>query len=313
MNRQHSVTVLLAVLLASFAASDASAQQSNRVFVSQREGEDKARCGGIDKPCATFSFAVTRALAGGRVMVLDSGEYGPVTITKSLTIEAPEGVFALISRPTAPASSAVEIDAGVDDVVTLRGLTMSSNPSMGVWGVRLTSGRVLHVEKCTFDGFQMGVEVFPFSGEHDIFVTGSVFRGNGYGVRFIQAGTAAVRGTVDRCTLERNDIGITVADGVVASIRNCTIAGNRMSGVEVGSSVATFTEFNVESCLISGSDTGVAFLNANTRGRMSNTTVVNNRVGLSVCCTGDELLSRGNNTIEGNTIDGSFTGAFAAK
>ena len=313
MNRRHPVHVWLAVLLASFATSAASAQQLDRVFVSQREGGDNARCGGIDKPCATFAFAATRALAGGRVMVLDSGEYGPVTITKSLTIEAPEGVFALISRPTAPARSAVEVDAGVDDVVTLRGLTMSSNPPMGVWGVRLTSGRVLHVEKCTFDGFQMGVEVFPFSGEHDIFVTGSVFRGNGDGVRFVQAGTSSVRGTVDRCTLERNFVGIGIHDGAVVSIRNCTIAGNIMYGLEVGSSVATFTEFNVESCLISGSDTAVWFDNANTRGRMSNTTVVNNLVGLSGLGIGRELLSRGNNTVEGNTIDGSFTGTFLAK
>ncbi|MFI5180048.1 MAG: right-handed parallel beta-helix repeat-containing protein [Thermoanaerobaculia bacterium] len=313
MSRHHFAAALIGVLLASFSASDARAQQLNRVFVSQRQGDDKARCGDIDKPCATFSFAATRALAGGRVMVLDSGEYGPVTITKSLTIEAPEGVFALISRPTASPWSAVEVDAGANDVVTLRGITMSSNPVMGVWGVRLTSGRVLHVERCTFDGFQMGVEVFPFSGEHDVFVSGSVFRGNGDGVRFVQAGTALIRGTVDRCTLERNYVGIGIHDGANVSIRNCTIAGNITSGIDVGSSVANFTEFDVEGCLISGSDTAVAFDNANTRGRMSNTTVIRNRVGLSVCCTGDELLSRGNNTVEGNTIDGSFTGAIPAK
>lgn len=316
MNRHHSVAVLLAGLLASFAASDAGAQQLDRVFVSQRSGGDKSGCGGIDKPCATFSFAATRALAGGRVMVLDSGEYGSVTITKSLTIEAPEGVFALTSRPTAPSRSAVEVDAGVDGVVTLRGLTMSSNPilpSVG-YGVQLLTGRVLHVEKCTFDGFSTGgVSVVPFSGEHDIFITGSVFRGNGDGVTFGQAGTSSVRGTVDRCTFERNYVGIALHDGAVASIRDCTIAGNILDGIVAGgSSGAALTEFNVERCLISGNDQGVGFNNVNARGRVSNTTVVNNRVGVSA--GGNELLTRGNNTVEGNTyLDGSFSGTFPAK
>lgn len=46
--------------------------------------------------------------------------------------------------------------------------------------------------------------------------------------------------------------------------------------------------------------------------RVSNSTITENDFGL-FAGAGASLLSRGNNTVEGNTTDGGFTGVFAAK
>ena len=46
--------------------------------------------------------------------------------------------------------------------------------------------------------------------------------------------------------------------------------------------------------------------------RVSNSTVVGNNNGLFTSA-GGVLLTRGNNTIEGNNTNGAFTGSFLAK
>ena len=39
-------------------------------------------------PCLTFTYAVGQTPAGGEVVALDAGGFGPVTITKSITISS---------------------------------------------------------------------------------------------------------------------------------------------------------------------------------------------------------------------------------
>ena len=46
-------------------------------------------------PCATFAGALAKTSAGGEIDVADSGDYGPVTISQAVSIEA-VGVLATI-------------------------------------------------------------------------------------------------------------------------------------------------------------------------------------------------------------------------
>src|SRR4051812_4485061 len=70
-------------------ACAALAPAASRVFVSTG-GNDNNSCG-RSQPCRTFTAAVAVVDAGGEVVVLDSGGYGAVTITKSVQIVASEG------------------------------------------------------------------------------------------------------------------------------------------------------------------------------------------------------------------------------
>jgi hypothetical protein len=82
-----------------------------------------------EQPCRNFAAAITAVAAGGEVVALDSAGYGPVTITKSVTIVAPVGVHAAI----APSSgNAITVSATATDQIVLRNLYLNSQGG-GLW------------------------------------------------------------------------------------------------------------------------------------------------------------------------------------
>ena len=59
-------------------------------------------------PCKTFQFAVNATSANGEVSTVDPDDYGPVTITKSITIDG-GGAARIVTTPTtaSPAGSSI--------------------------------------------------------------------------------------------------------------------------------------------------------------------------------------------------------------
>ncbi|MEO8675952.1 MAG: hypothetical protein ABI569_10255 [Casimicrobiaceae bacterium] len=76
----------------------------------------------IAKPCRAFSEAIGVTNSGGEVVVLNSAGYGSVTVTKSVSIVAPQGIYAGI---TVFSGAGVTINAGASDIVVLRGLSIN--------------------------------------------------------------------------------------------------------------------------------------------------------------------------------------------
>src|ERR1700687_1863377 len=109
------VALSLAVLF--IAAATPALGLANRLFVSQPPGNNATPCDNILAPCQPFAGAVLQLNPGGEAIVLDSGGYGPVTITQAVTIEAPAGVLAFIHPPS---GDAMTINAGVSDKVIIR-------------------------------------------------------------------------------------------------------------------------------------------------------------------------------------------------
>jgi len=127
--------------------SAAQATLANRVFVAARTGNDGNACSSVSTPCQTFAGALLQVNAGGEIIALESGGYGPVTITKAVNINAPAGIVAFIHPPS---GDAVTISAGAADTVILRGLSLNGGTGNGVTVV--TVGQ-LFVEHCTITGF----------------------------------------------------------------------------------------------------------------------------------------------------------------
>ena len=298
------VLVLFACLVS---VSDVHAL-ANRVFVSARSGNDANSCDNILTPCQTFQGAVNQVAAGGEVIVLDSGGYGKVSISKSVKIEAPPGVVAFIH----PASGdAVSIVAGPTDVVILRGLVLNVGPLSGI-----SVGNVgeLHVENCVIDGFNQGI-TFVSSGQLVVLDTIVRHCDTGINVR-AQSGTTVAG--IERCRLDNNVNGLAVAafnPGVAkASIKDSFAWGNLAVGMRADASSGGTAELNVENCLSANNDIGISGFpgTGTTVVRVSNTTVTDN-TGSGVATTGAQILTRGNNTVEGNSPNGTFTGTFMAK
>jgi hypothetical protein len=294
--RRRPVLRLLLVLPLLAAAAPALAQ-SNRVFVSARSGNDANACNSITTPCQTFQGAVNQVAAGGSVIVLDTGGYGPVTIGKALTIEAATGVIAFIHPPS---GSAITINAGPTDVVILRGLSVNTNATT-FFGIDFAAGGGLRVENCVINGFAAGIRHQPSSAL--LFVRDTTIRSAGTGIN-VWAGPAVV----ERCRLKGNQYGL-LASGGKTIVRTCNVSGNVQIGLALDSHVGGASgEIDIEDCLLAHNGTGVlsqAYGGGLGLVRVSDSTVVNNNLGL--WANGGALLSRVNNTVEGNTTNTTGT------
>ena len=308
----------------------ALAQGQSSIYVSETDGNDVPSCGAIKKPCKTFAFSLTRVAARGRIIVLNSGEYGPVQITKSVTIEAPPGVDAMIDHPmTTPAAGrvGVEIAGGVDDNVTLRGLKIVMSGS-GERGILFSSGAALHVENCRVHASLENIDIFPFgfTGEVRVFISDTVVTGfwgpsigsTDVGIRVFRNTAPLVRVQIEHCTMEGNGNGLMVGDGASVTARGCVMARNRFAGVSVGGVTGTGTvrhsELTLENDLISGNGRGLTAVNTDVTVRVSHCTITDNDLGIDPFLTPSvQYLSRGNNTLEANGVDGTFTGVYTAK
>jgi hypothetical protein len=276
---------------------------SNRVFVSPL-GKDSVSCGALLLPCKTFAGAVAQVSPGGIVVALLPGEFGPVTITKALTIEAPSGLTALVQTN----GTAVTINAGSNDTVTLRGLSLAST-SHFAQGVLVNSAGAVHVEKCVISGFGDAIAAFSWPAGR-LFVTDTTARGNDQGLRATASpGTLDI--TVERGAFESNNNGILVQDGTRTAIRGSVASGN-LAGLVAQASVGGSVELTVADCVVtyntgsgitSEGDSGSALV------RVSGSTVTGNQRGLVQATFGgtSTFLSRGDNTVEGN-LQGDLAG-----
>src|SRR5262245_2752390 len=113
-----------AAALAFATLSTAAHAQVSRVFVSVT-GNDANVCSNIATPCRTLGAGITQVDPQGEVIVVDSGSYAGVTITKSVKINAPAGVVAFSGLP-------IVVDPGDGGTVVLRGLTLkAATPGAG--------------------------------------------------------------------------------------------------------------------------------------------------------------------------------------
>lgn len=302
---------LLGISVLLFVPAATARAQVNRVFVSARSGNDLSSCSNINTPCQTLQGAVNQVAAGGAVLVLDTGGYGPFFTSKAVTIEAPEGVDAFIH----PASGyAVIVSAGASDVVVLRGLTLSAGTADGIL---FQSGAALHVERCVIQGFQNGIVAVGSSATvSDLYVEDTTIRNCVMDGLSLAAFHGSLRATIERSTFVANGgYGVGCRDQVHDSntvIRNSLAAGNHVgfscADVTSGAGDLTIDQSASVGNLLIGVQAGFP-AGASTTVRLSNSVVTANGDSSSSSYGGisqsgaSQLLSRVNNTIEGNSID----------
>ena len=128
-------TILAVAVLAALGSSPAAAQ-SNRTFVSGH-GDDSNPCTN-NFPCRSFAYAITQTNAGGEITTMDAAGYGRVTITKAISITNDGAGEAGIS--VGGAVVGITISAGPNDIVNLRGLTLTGN-AIGTDGIQFNTGK----------------------------------------------------------------------------------------------------------------------------------------------------------------------------
>jgi hypothetical protein len=199
-------------------------------------------------PCRGFAAAVGVTNAGGEVIVLDSAAYGPVAITKSVSIIAPPGVYGGISVFS---GNGVTITAGPSDKVVLRGLTI--NGQGGSVGIDLVQAARVRVEGCVVSNMaSTGVQHSATGAE--LVVLDTIIRDNaGPGISVSADASTLLDGV--RVVHNAGDGLIVTAGSVlsVAVVRNSVLSYNGQGGIAaIRNSYPAKTEVTVDASVIAG-------------------------------------------------------------
>src|SRR6266498_5480430 len=120
-----------------------------RTCVSMAKGNDanaSSQCH-CTTPCRTFAVAAANTLADGEITVLDPGDYGGLTITKSISINNDSGGEASIT--VSGNTTGIIVNAPASGYVNLRGLTIQGVGFGTTTGLVLNTGLFLTITNCT--------------------------------------------------------------------------------------------------------------------------------------------------------------------
>jgi hypothetical protein len=295
--------VAFGLVVLAFASS--AFAQATRTWVSG-VGDDVNPCSRT-APCKTFAGAISKTAAGGEISVLDPGGFGTVTITKSITIDGTGVVASIVNSLT----NGINVNAGVNDLVVLRNLTING-AGTGLNGIRFLQGGTLILEGCVISGnTQMGVDIAPTAAAAQVVLVDTIVRNSAGGALHVQPfGGTTVRVTVDNSRFERSLFGIRAEDGAKVTV-NRSIAANNTNNGFLATSGGGLTEMNLEGAVASNNGTnGIVTSGGPALIRISNSTVTGNATGLNASA-GGQILSYGSNRIAGNTVNGAPTGGVA--
>ena len=266
-------------------------------------GDDANPCSRT-APCKTFAGASSKTAAGGEIDALDPGGFGSVTITKGITLDG--GTGSGWASLLASGTNGIIINAGANDVITLRNLSLNG-AGTGIAGIRILAARAVFVENCEIFGFRAASGTDAGRGISDsrtaggsLFVTGTTIRNNGGSgiVVLPSSGSTRIIATVDNCWLQGNGgAGLAAFSGSAVTISNSILSGNLGFGITV-EQPAGQTVCTIDACVIAHNNLGLAAHNGTPTVRLSNSTITDNTVGILL--GGGTVASFGNNRIAGN-------------
>jgi hypothetical protein len=288
-----NVAYVLISALFFFPPATARAQEAMRTHVSGL-GTDGNPCT-AQAPCRSFQAALAQTRAGGQIYVLNSADYGPVTINKAVTITS-EGAIAGVLATT---GNAITINAGANDVINLRGLDVDGGGSGGV-GIQFNTGASLSIQKSNVRGFNSGINFAPTGSStffaSDVFVSNN----SSSGIMVAAAGSNPVISAVHRVTASGNGAGILLS-GMAAKVAiTDTIANNNNYGIgAIAASVMVRNTTLIGNAIgISSQDGAVV--------SVTQATLTANGTGWQYT-NGGQLQSYGNNNVIGNSTNGTTT------
>jgi hypothetical protein len=284
-------TIAGALLACGLSAAPAQAGPPNRTWVSGH-GTDSGGCA-LVAPCRTFAFALTQTAAGGEIDVLDPAGYGPVTITKAISING-VGVAGI----HAGSGNGVTINAGASDSVHLRGLTIEGLGS-GANGILLNTGGNLEIENCVVRNFRgSGINIAPST--FSIFSVSNTIASNNFGGGII---VAASRGVLSKVKTNNNFAGgILIGGGSVTVVDSESSNNNtRSRGVGAGIIAGGPCTVMVRNFVASFNNAGL-FVLSNAILRVAHSVVTDNDIGVNTL-GGATTFSYGDNDIDGNGSD----------
>jgi hypothetical protein len=311
MIQRNRLSILAFGALLAVSAGVAFAVAPQRTFVSSG-GNDSNPCS-LPSPCRGFQAGINAVAPGGEVVVLDSAGYGPVTITKSVSLIAPNGIYAGI---TVVAGDGITVDA-FGATVVLRGLSI--NGQGGDNGINLMQAARLRVESCVVSS--MGIDGIMHSAPGaELIVLDTIVRDNGAsGI----GGDADAFVVLDHVRSEHNGTnGFYLASFSAeagATITDSVFVFNASNGIWIASTGVGIFHAQVERSVLA--DNGAAGIkitavNSNNLVGITRNVIQRNHTGVAVFGPGDVAATVSENAIGSNitgiSADGSNTSVDAS-
>ena len=304
---------LVAVTIGLAPAQSWAVGTANRAWVSGH-GTDQAGCGAPISPCRSLQYVHDDIVgAGGEIDILDPAGYGAITITKALSI-VNDGVGTAGVQSTGLA--AIDIKAGPNDAVYLRGLNIDGVSRAGTDGIAYESGAALTVANCVVRHFNLeGLIFVATSGAAKISITGTVVADNGSnGIEVIpEANAASANIIIDDDLIENNSEGMLLnsafSTGAVDIAITRTTVSNNGYGIDLNSPNANaHTDIDLSNISLNSGD-GVHVVGQAVAHVARSSVVQNGGFGVNVLTSGfGAVLTYGSNQINDNT-SGNVNGA----
>jgi hypothetical protein len=309
--RQYSSPIGIFAIACGLLASIATAKARPDTWVSP-DGSNSGDCAST-APCRTFAYAYTQTSGNGSINVVSSGSYGPLTISKAISIVADGVEAAIISGAN---GAAITVQAPPTAIVSLRGLTidMRGGPNNGI---SFDSGAALHVQRCVIRS-HMGIRFVPDSGTSELYVTDTVIeRSSSDGILVLPTGSASAGVVLDRVRVEHGAFsgihlqGRGTTGSIKATVRDSVAAGNAGAGI-LANDDGSGTTVMVDRSAFANNGSGVVADGPTATIRIGDSTVSGNTTGLSAL-SGGVIASYGTNKVNGNGTDGAPSSTIARR
>jgi hypothetical protein len=317
--RSRTLRLFPVLLFAALAAPPAFGL-AQRTFVAST-GNDANPCS-LALPCRGFAAAIAQVMVGGEVIVLDSAGYGPVTITQSVSLIAPAGVYAGVSVLVLPPPAVgpfvgVTIN-GSGIKVVLQNIAI--NGLGGNYGILIQQAAQVDVNNCTISNFTLA-GLYSIATNTQLNVRDTLVRDNSSPGAFGIWLAAPTRAVLERVHVVRSGSdGIRAEAGADVSVKRGVLAGNGGAGLIASAMAGTTVEATVEDSLIADNSgdgldataTGsgaVAQLSATQNTITRNTS---NGVGVSTSASGASTAILRENMITQQVLNGVFASGINA-
>jgi hypothetical protein len=273
--------------------------QATRTWVSG-VGDDVNPCSRT-APCKTFAGAISKTAANGEINAIDSGGFGAVTITKSITIDG-QGVHASI---LSPGVNGVVVN-GPAITVTLRNLAINGAGGTTGNGIRVVNAAAVNVDNVRIQGFAgvprtagAGIAIETSAANVRITVTNSDIYNN-FGMGIYSAPTAGnVILTVDNVRVSKGDFSsIQLLQNTTAFINRATLTNSRTAaGLTTEGAGITAV---VSNSLLAGNQFGIFNGNGGAPVVRLYGNVITGNIQQGIQINAGSVFSNGNNAINGN-------------
>ena len=264
--------------------------QATRTWVSG-VGDDANPCSRT-APGLTFAGAIVKTAPSGEVDVLDPGDFGPVTIAKSIGIYGNGAPGDIIVT----SGNAITVTAGAGTTVVLRRLILNGADGAADIGVSITGGGTVIIDHCVITGFKTGIG-FTAPGGSLVIKDSTVQNCTTAAVNL--APTAAAGVTIANSHITDSGGGVSAGPHATVNVTDSISSGHASAGFTTTAAGAVMT---LTRCVSFDNVMGVLSSGTMT---LNDCAVLNNSTNGLKYTTGAKLNTFGNNSVSGNTPDGA--------